>query len=170
MINGMAAVVRPPSRGREPVWLRGWQGQAQKSRAAFGSVTADQNSVTWPSRLWVTFATGTSIDLPLRVAVSVASTTVCSSLARTSWTSSRNVPPVFLRQAAEEAEHLIPAVIVAVERPTGLYVPDGVVGEQLGKRRQVTLGERFVASASELDIRMLGHGASPARFLNCADP
>ena len=43
-------------------------GQAQKSRAASGSVVADQNSVVWPSRLWVTFATGTSIDLPPRVA------------------------------------------------------------------------------------------------------
>ena len=42
----------------------------------------------------VTFTTGTSIDLPPRVAVIVASATVCSSLARMSWTSSRNVPPV----------------------------------------------------------------------------
>ena len=65
----------------------------------------------------------------------------------------------FLRQAAEEAEYLIPAVIVAVERPTGLYVPDGVVGEQLGERRQVALGERFVASASALGIRMFGPGS-----------
>ena len=74
----------------------------------------------------------------------------------------------FLGDAAEEAEHLIPAVIVAAERPAALYVPDHVVGEQLGERRQVPLGERFVALASALDIRMLSHGASPARFLTGA--
>src|SRR5580700_8181915 len=69
--------------------------QAQKSRAACGSVVDVQNSVILPSpSLWLTFTTGTSIDLPLREAVSVASTAVCSSFARMSCTSSRNVPPV----------------------------------------------------------------------------
>ena len=46
-----------------------------------------------PSRLWVTFATGTRSTCHAG-SVSVASTTGCSSLARMSWTSSRNVPPV----------------------------------------------------------------------------
>ena len=58
--------------------------QAQKSMLACGSAVAPQNSVTLPSRMWLTFATGTSIDLLPREADSVHSATACSSLASTS--------------------------------------------------------------------------------------
>ena len=59
-----------------------------------GSVVAPQNSVTLPSRTWLTLAAGTRTNLVPREADSVHSATACSSLASTSWTSSRNVPAV----------------------------------------------------------------------------
>src|SRR5580658_2524014 len=68
--------------------------QDQKSILACGSVVAAQNSVTLPSRTWLTLATGVSTDLAPREADSVHSATACSSLASTSCTSSRNVPAV----------------------------------------------------------------------------
>jgi len=49
---GTAAVVRRHSRGRGLVWLRRRRGQARKSRAAFGPVTADQNSSVDRAVLW----------------------------------------------------------------------------------------------------------------------
>src|SRR5580693_1543622 len=70
-------------------------------------------------------------------------------------------PAGLLGQPAEEAEHLIAAVVVAAERPDALGVPDGVVGDQLTERRQVSAAERGITPAGMLDIRMLGHGASP---------
>ena len=45
--------------------------QAQKPIPACGSVVADQNSVTLPSRIWLTFATGISTDLLPREADSI---------------------------------------------------------------------------------------------------
>ena len=66
-----------PANARQP-------SQLQKSMLACTSVVAPQNSVSLPSRIWLTLATGTSIDLPPREADSVHSTTACSSLASTS--------------------------------------------------------------------------------------
>ena len=58
--------------------------QDQKSMLACGSVVAVQNSVTLPSRMWLTLATGNSTDLFPREADSMHSATACSSLASTS--------------------------------------------------------------------------------------
>src|SRR5262249_51360044 len=90
---------RPDVSSRDAAFLDSWSGgglgaQAQKSMLASGSAVAPQNSTILPSRVWLTLATRASIDLPPREAVSVHRATVCSSLARMSWTSSRNVPPV----------------------------------------------------------------------------
>ncbi len=84
-----ASGVSPGGRGRCGIWAArgsavGLPVQAQKSMVACGSAVAPQNSVTLPSRMWLTFATGTSIDLLPREADSVHSATACSSLASTS--------------------------------------------------------------------------------------
>ena len=54
------------------------------SSLACGSVVAVQNSVTLPSRIWLTLATGIPTDLFPREADSMHSATACSSLASTS--------------------------------------------------------------------------------------
>src|SRR5690242_2884780 len=90
---------RPGGTGARPPAVRAWEmsvpalsapAKVQKSILACGSVVAVQNSVTLPRRMWLTFATGTSIDLVPREADNVHSATGRSSLASTSWTSSQN--------------------------------------------------------------------------------
>src|SRR5215467_3758370 len=67
-----------------------------------------------------------------------------------------------LGQPAEETEDLVPAVVGAAERPDAQCVPGHIVGDQLSQRRQVSLGKGFIASACQLDVRVLGH-----RCLRC---
>src|ERR1035438_5354349 len=68
-------------------------------------------------------------------------------------------------QPGEETEDLIPAVVVAAERPGTSHVPGHLVGDQLRELSRVSLGERFVASACQRDIRVLTHDCPPLKAL-----
>jgi hypothetical protein len=71
-----------------------------------------------------------------------------------------NVPSDPWTQAAEQLNDTVAAPVVARQGPVAGDVPDGVLGDQLGHRGHVILGEGVECPTDTLSVGVLSHYGS----------